>query len=69
MKASLDAREMAALLARIQGEYREMPGLSLTASQAERLWRLDARTCAFVLGLLSERRVLRRATNGSYLRG
>ena len=30
-----------ALLQRIEGKYRETPGLSLTASQAERLWGLD----------------------------
>ena len=35
------------LLLRIEGEYREMPGLSLTVSQAERLWGLDSSTCAF----------------------
>ena len=45
------------LLLRIEGEYREMPGLSLTASQAERLWGLDNSTCAFVLTTLVERRI------------
>ena len=68
MEASLDKSEMLELLSRVEGEYREMPGLSLTVSQAERLWRLDSSTCAFVLALLRERRVLRRTTNGSYLR-
>jgi len=29
------------LLLRVEGEYREMPGLSLTVPQAERLWGLD----------------------------
>jgi len=57
------------LLLRIEAEYREMPGLSLTASQAERLWGLDSRTCAFVLTTLIERRVLRQTTSGTYLRG
>lgn len=57
------------LLQRVEGEYREMPGLSLTVSQAERLWGLDRSTCAFVLTTLIERRVLRQTTNGTYLRG
>ena len=57
------------LLLRIEGEYREMPGLSLTVSQAERLWGLDSGTCAFALTTLVERRVLRHTTGGTYLRG
>jgi hypothetical protein len=57
------------LLQRIQGEYREMPGLSLTVSQAERLWGLDSSTCAFVMTTLIERRVLRRTVLGTYVLG
>ena len=53
----------------IQAEYREMPGLNLTVSQAQRLWGLDNSTCAFVLTTLVERRVLRQTTGGTYLRG
>ena len=56
------------LLLRVEGEYREMPGLSLSAPQAERLWGLDASTCASVLTVLVERRVLTRTTSGAYLR-
>jgi hypothetical protein len=37
------------LLLPIEGEYREMPGLSLTVSQAQRLWGLDNSTCASAL--------------------
>jgi hypothetical protein len=61
--------EIRELLVRIEGEYREMPGLSLTMRQAERLWGLDRRKCELVLATLIERRVLRRASNGKYLRG
>jgi hypothetical protein len=57
------------LLLRIEGEYQEMPGLSLTVAQAKRLWGLDDSTCAFVLTTLIERRVLRQTTSGTYLRG
>ena len=56
------------LLLRVEGEYREMPGLSLTVPQAERLWGLDASTCASVLTALIERRVLTRTASGAYRR-
>jgi hypothetical protein len=57
------------LLLRIEGEYREMPGLSLTMSQAERLWGLDRGTCNFVLTTLIELRVLKQTRMGTFLRG
>ena len=56
------------LLRRIQNEYREMPGLILTESQATRLWAIDAQTCRAVLGALVERRVLKRTATGAYVR-
>ncbi len=56
------------LLRRIEGEYREMPGMCVTAPQAQRLWGLDATTCAFVLTTLIERRILRRTARGTYVR-
>jgi hypothetical protein len=55
-------------LVRVEGEYREMPGLSLTLPQAARLWGMDRRTCELVLAKLIERRVLKRAWNGTYVR-
>ena len=57
------------LLRRVEGEYREMPGLSLTMPQAARLWGLDSGTCAVVLTTLLERQVLRRTAIGTYRRG
>jgi hypothetical protein len=33
------------LVARVRGEYCEMPGLRLTVSQACRLWHVDISTC------------------------
>ena len=33
------------LVARVRGEYGEMPGLRLTVSQACRLWYVDVSTC------------------------
>ena len=56
------------MLERIEGEYREMPGLRLTLPQAARLWCLDYGTCELVLTDLIERRVLKRTLNGSYVR-
>jgi Fic family protein len=56
------------LVQRIEAEFREMPGLELTAQQAQRLWALDTATCGAVLGVLSERGFLRRTAGGSYLR-
>jgi hypothetical protein len=59
---------IAKLIVRVQGEYREMPGLKLTEVQAQRLWGLDDRTCALVLSTLVEQQFLRRTPAGIYLR-
>jgi hypothetical protein len=56
------------LIARVQGEYHEMPGLKLTDAQAQRLWGLDGRTCALVLTTLVEQQFLRRTAAGTYVR-
>ena len=56
------------LLHRIEGDYRAMPGLSVTAAQAERLWGLDTTTCSFVLMTLIQRRILVRTPAGTYVR-
>ena len=54
------------LLSRIRGEYREMPGLRLTFTQACRLWQLDGTTCHDVLERLLVERFLQRTPDGSY---
>ena len=56
------------LLDRIESEYREMPGMCVTAPQAQRLWGLDSTTCSFVLMTLVERRILRRTARGTYVK-
>jgi Fic family protein len=56
------------LLVRVQGEYLEMPGLTLTEVQAQRLWGLDPSTCTMVLAELVDRKFLRRADGNSYRR-
>jgi hypothetical protein len=57
-----------ALLSRIRGEYEEMPGLSLTPAQAERLWQLDRETCRAALNRLVQRRVLSLTARGRYVK-
>jgi hypothetical protein len=52
---------------RIQSEYREMPGLKLTAAQAARFWNLGAERSRDVLEALVDARVLRRTSDGHYL--
>jgi len=56
------------MIRRIQGEYDEMPGLTLTEAQARRLWGLDRRSCRLALAALLERRFLRRTAAGTYVR-
>lgn len=57
-----------ALLARMRGEFSEMPGLKLTARQARRLWGLDAPVCDTLLGELVQAGFLRRTSDGSFIR-
>lgn len=57
------------LIRRVRGEYLEMPGLRLTARQAERLWGLDHPSCRHVLDALTETRFLYRREDGTYARG
>jgi hypothetical protein len=56
------------LLLRVESEYREMPGLTLTEAQARRLWNLDRDTCSVVLTTLLERRFLKCTASGMYIR-
>jgi hypothetical protein len=53
---------------RVQAEYAEMPGLSVTLVQAQRLLAIDEPTCAAVFRALIKREVLRRTAQGRYVR-
>jgi hypothetical protein len=53
---------------RVRGEFREMPGLTLTLAQARRLWSLDASTCTEVLSNLVETGFLARRADGAFCR-
>jgi hypothetical protein len=55
------------LLSRIRAEYREMPDLRLTASQAQRLFGLDAGTCDAVLAVLEDTAFLTRSHSGLFV--
>ena len=57
----------AKLLDVIRAEYREMPCLSLTKPQMQRLWGLEAFACDAVVDALVAAHVLRRTTNGTYV--
>lgn len=54
-------------LSRIASEYREMPGLRLTAAQASRLWACDLESSQAALDSLVEEGLLYRTTDGSYI--
>ena len=56
------------VLQRIRAEYLEMPGLKLTAAQAQRLWNLDPTTCESLLGRLIEANFLLRTRDGGFVR-
>ncbi len=62
------AQVMRDLTRRIQGEYAEMPGLSITLGQAQRLLAIDETTCTAVFRTLIKRGVLRRTSEGQYVR-
>jgi len=60
--------EITGWAARIESEYREMPGLQLTERQMQRLWGLDRDACDEIVGVLISRCVLVKNQQGSYAR-
>jgi hypothetical protein len=52
----------------IRMEYAEMPGLSLTLWQAQRLWNLSDERCQRALAVLTGSGFLAQATDGAYVR-
>jgi len=55
-----------ALLRRVRGEYREMPGMRLTIEQAMRLWNVDRQACVAVLNSLVASHYLQTDNFGRY---
>ena len=56
------------VIRRVQGEYREMPGLRLTTAQAQRLWGLDHDACDQLLAKLVDTKFLFRTRDGAFMR-
>jgi hypothetical protein len=52
---------------RVEAEYREMPGLKLTAAQAARLWHLGVADSAALLESMVKAGLLYRSRDGAYL--
>jgi hypothetical protein len=55
------------LVARVRGEYGEMPGLRLTVSQACRLWHVDVSTCEMVFEQLVREEFLYKTDKSAYM--
>jgi Fic family protein len=53
---------------RIANEYKECPGLRLTAAQAARFWGIDRPTAERVLDQLVQRAMLVRTAGGLFIR-
>jgi outer membrane protein OmpA-like peptidoglycan-associated protein len=56
------------LLQMIRGVYLEMPNLSLAPAQMQRMWAMDDRECALVLGALVRDQFLYQTSDGHYVR-
>jgi hypothetical protein len=61
-------RTLEALMSQVKAEYAEMPGLSVTLSQAQRLWAVDKPTCEEVFSRLIASGVLRKTPRGRFVR-
>lgn len=67
MTARLSSNVLSAeLLCRIRAEYREMPGLQLTAPQAQRLFGVDAKAWDAALATLVDAKFLSQTRNGQF---
>ena len=56
------------LTRRVRNEYLEMPGLSLTVGQAQRMWQLRRTDCEDLLGALVDSGFLARTPAGAFVR-
>jgi len=61
-------RPLDSVLRRVQAEYMEMPGLRLTAAQAQRFWGLDPTACDTLLEALVDAKFLFRTRDGAFVR-
>ena len=65
---AIDDSVDAQLIRSILGEFREMPGLSLTIEQASRLWGCEAVTCRGAIEMLVAGGHLRWSRDGRMIR-
>ena len=63
-----DINAVRELSSQIEAEYMEMPGLSVTLPQAQRLWTADQRTCQTAFDRLIARGVLKMSVKGRFVR-
>ena len=68
MNDLLTSDRFAKALRRARAEFLEMPGLTLTAVQAARLWHSDSVLCTAILARLVEQRFLVETKNHSFAR-
>ena len=69
VRSDLGAIESFEYLARrVRNEYLEMPGLSLTLGQAQRMWQLRRTECETLLGHWSTPDSSARTTSGAFVR-
>jgi len=64
----LETTDILSLVARIECEYREMPGLQLTESQMQRMWRLDGATCEVMITVLVTQGIVVKTPRNAYAR-
>src|SRR6476659_4449912 len=65
---ALIADTFEALVRRVRNEYMEMPGLSFTVPQAQRMWGLRRSDCESLFAALVQTGFLVRTSNGAFLR-
>ena len=64
----LDETDVESLVARIESEYREMPGLQLTEQQMQRMWSIDGAICRVVITVLVEYGIVVKTHGNAYAR-
>jgi len=64
----VEETDVISLVARIESEYREMPGLQLTERQMQRMWCLDGATCEVVITVLVEHGIVVKTHRNVYAR-
>jgi DNA-binding IclR family transcriptional regulator len=67
LQKGADAPRLDSLVARVRGEYSEMPGLQLTCAQACRLWHMHVSTCEQLLEQLVREGFLCKTDKGTYV--